>query len=212
MDDKQVKLTLTLVLLVAPLVFLAVIGYFSLSATKTFDAILESGTTVTGTVDSVVRSGFEHPGTETLTVSYTVDGKDCTTFVLAETGSLQVGDTLELLYDQNDPVQASTEESYAHIMKTYKVELIILAIVFPILLVRPHDTAGHHGEAGHPGIPPQQRLYDLPQPQQARPQPAVRTPRPPPYENGSGARTRRSPSFSADQRARIIACGRSRIA
>ncbi|MBQ1397791.1 MAG: hypothetical protein IIY93_02855 [Clostridia bacterium] len=135
MDDKKAMRTLTLGLVEVPLAVLILMALSVFSLRSTFQSVVKSNTTVAATVDSAVKSGFQYPGTDTLTVDYTVDGKEYTTFVLTKSGTLQEGDTLTLLYDAKKPAEASTQEHYDAVMKTYKVYLVILAVIAGLCLI-----------------------------------------------------------------------------
>ena len=131
MDDKKAKRIVTLVFLVMPLAFFLFSGGFFLLNRSTYNSIQESHTTVEATVSKVTKS----KGSDTLVVNYTVDGKDYTTAIMAQSGKLKEGDTVELLCSTKAPAAATTEESYSYTVKTDKTRLLIAGIAFAIFLI-----------------------------------------------------------------------------
>lgn len=135
MDEKKAKHIITLVFLVMPLVFFLMLGGYSLLTRNTYNSILANCAIVEGTVSRVTRNGFPRGGTDTLIIDYTVDGKDYKTAILAESGKVQTGDTMELLYSTKTPGAAITDESYSYMAKSNKTSLIVAGIIFAVMLI-----------------------------------------------------------------------------
>ena len=134
MTDKK-GLKMTLFMIVIPIIAIIITGIYILVTTNTMNSLTNESNTVNATVETVNVGLFWFPGTDMISVNYEIEDKDYTTMILIEKGTVKEGDTVTLLYNSKKPNDASTLEHCEYLLKTYKVEFIIVCAISALLII-----------------------------------------------------------------------------